>query len=80
MRRARVHLIATLVPDQDDERPVVLLDAIGDQRRYTGVELFPHAALDRRRKLSKSSRVGCKKNKAVGRSRMIDRHNPIPPV
>jgi hypothetical protein len=38
------YLIATLVPDQDDERPVIFLDAIVDQRRNAWVELFPHVA------------------------------------
>jgi len=38
----KAHLIASLVPDQDDERPVILLDAIVDQRGYARVELLPH--------------------------------------
>ena len=43
------HLIATLVTDQDDERPMVFLDAIVDQRGYAWVELLPHVALHQRR-------------------------------
>ena len=83
--RMRRHLIATLVPYQDDERPVIFLDAIIDQRRYAWVELFPHVALHQRRrqKRCRSAPVPARdrkqKNKAVGRSRMIDRHNPILP-
>ena len=43
--RVKAHLITTLVPNQDDERPVICLDAIIDQRGDARVELLSHVAL-----------------------------------
>lgn len=43
--KAKANLITTFVPDQDDERPVVSLDAIIYERWYTRVELLPHITL-----------------------------------
>ena len=43
--KVKAHLIATLVPNQNDERPVICLDAIIDQRGDTRVELLSHVAL-----------------------------------
>lgn len=36
------HLVAALVSDEDDERPVVLLDIVVDQDRDAWVELLSH--------------------------------------
>jgi hypothetical protein len=65
------HLIATLVPDQDDERPVVSLNAIIDQRWYTRVELLPHIALAWETACTSAKTLECKMGEGADGERKI---------